>query len=148
MRTMDTNEEDTLGAIMTRKPATIKPDASVRKALQLMIRQDVESLIVVKNGEPLGIVTERQLARLSSRFAKTLYERPVTRLMIRQLVTLPPSTPISDAIEVVLEKRIRSLPVVDQGHLVGIVTGRDLLKWVMRVFYEPKIPDRIKRLLA
>ena len=96
---MAENEKDTLGAIMARNPATIKPDASVRKALQLMIKKDIGSLIVVKNGEPLGIITERDVTRLSLRLAQAVYERPVTRLMTRPLITLPPTTPVWEALD-------------------------------------------------
>jgi CBS domain-containing protein len=42
-------------------------------------------------------------------------------------------------------KKIRRLPIVERGRLVGIVTERDLFKWVIRVFYEPNVPDRIKK---
>jgi len=144
---MAENEEDTLGGIMERNPVTIKPDASVRKALQLMIKKDVGSLIVVKNGEPLGIITERDVTRLSLRLAQAVYERPVTRLMTHPLITLPPTTPVWEALETMLAKKIRRVPIVDQGRLAGIVTERDLFKWAIRVLYEPRIPDRIKKLL-
>ena len=144
---MAENEEDTLGGIMERNPVTIKPDASVRKALQLMIKKDVGSLIVVKNGEPLGIITERDVTRLSLRLAQAVYERPVTRLMTHPLITLPPTTPVWEALETMLAKKIRRVPIVDQGRLAGIVTERDLFKWAIRVLYEPRIPNRIKKLL-
>jgi CBS domain-containing protein len=144
-----TKTEDTVGAIMTRTPITIKPDATVRKALQLMIKRDIGSLIVVKDGEPVGIITERDVTRRSLRPAKVkgVYDRPVSRSMSRPLITLPPSTPVWEAFETVVTKKIRRLPIVEQGRLVGIVTERDLFKWVIKVFYEPNIPDRIKKFL-
>lgn len=135
---------------MTKTPVTIKPDLTVRKALQLMIKKDIGSLVVVKDGVAVGIITERDVTRRSLRLARArgLYDRPVTRFMSRPLVTLPPSTPIWEAFETMVTKKIRRLPIVEQGRLVGIVTERDLLKWVIRVFYEPSIPDRIKKFLA
>lgn len=141
------NTEDTVGAIMTRNPVTVKPDTSVKNALQTMIKKDIGSLVVVKNGEPVGIITERDVTRRSLRPAKGVYERPVTGLMSRPLVTVPPTTPIWEAFETMVTKRIRRLPIVEQGRLVGIVTERDLFKWVIRVFYEPNIPERIKKFL-
>ena len=141
--------EDTVGAIMTRKPVTIKPDAPVRKALQTMIKHDIGSLIVVKNGQPVGMVTERDVTRRSLRPAKTegVYDRPVTRFMTRPVITLSPTAPVWEAFETMVTKKIRRLPIVEQGRLVGIVTERDLFKWVIRAFYEPNIPDRIKKFL-
>lgn len=134
---------------MTRTPVTIKADATVRKALQVMIKKDIGSLIVVKDGEPVGIVTERDVTRRSLRPAKVkgVYDRPVSRSMSRPLITMPPATPVWEAFEIMVTKKIRRLPIVEQGRLVGIVTERDLFKWVIRVFYEPNIPDRIKKFL-
>jgi CBS domain-containing protein len=139
--------EDTVGAVMTKTPVTIKPDTTVRKALQLMIKKDIGSLVVVKNEAPVGIVTERDVTRRSLRpaQAKGVYDRPVTRLMSRPVVAVPPTTPIWEAFEIMVTKKIRRLPIVERGRLVGIVTERDLFKWVIRVFYEPNIPDRIKK---
>jgi len=143
------NTEDTVGAVMTRKPVTITPDTIVRKALQIMIKRDIGSLIVMKNGKPVGIITERDVTRRSLRpeKAKGVYDRPVTRLMTRPLITVPPTTPIWEAFETMVTKKIRRLPVVEADRLVGLVTERDLFKWVIRVFYEPNIPDRIKKFL-
>jgi len=60
-----TKTEDKVRAVMTRRVVTIKPDAPVRKALQAMIRKDIGSLLVVKNKEPVGIITERDVTRRS-----------------------------------------------------------------------------------
>lgn len=51
-----------------------------------------------------------------------IYMRPVTRFMSRPLITVPPTTPVWDAFEIIVTKRIRRLPIVEQGRLVGIVT--------------------------
>jgi len=141
--------EDTVAAVMTSKPITIEADAPVRKALQVMIKRDIGSLIVVRDGEPVGIITERDVTRRSLRPAKIkgIYDRPVSRSMSRPLVTVPANTPVWDAFELMVTRRIRRLPVVEQGRLVGIVTERDLFKWVMRVFYGPNVPERIRKFL-
>jgi CBS domain-containing protein len=135
---------------MTRKPVTIGPDAPVRKALQVMIKKDIGSLVVVKRGKPVGIITERDVTRHSLRpvkGGKAAYDWPVTRLMSSRLITVLPNTPIWVAFEKMVTRRIRRLPVVEKGRLVGIVTERDLLKWVIRVLYEPSVPKRIEKFL-
>ena len=141
--------EDIIGAIMTRDLVTIRADASVKKALQTLVRNDIGSLIVVKNGEPAGIITERDVTRRSLHAAKgkRLYDQPASKIMTHPLVTVPPSTPVWQAFETMVTKRIRRLPVVQDGRLVGIVTERDLFKWVLRVFYEPSIPDNVRRFI-
>jgi CBS domain-containing protein len=143
--------EDTVRAIMTKTPITIKPDAPVRKALQVMIRKDIGSLVVVKKGKPVGIITERDVTRRSLRPARTgkkAYDMPVTSLMSRPLITVLPSAPVWEAFEKMVTRKIRRLPVVEKGQLVGIVTERDLFKWVIRVLYEPNIPARIRKFLT
>jgi CBS domain-containing protein len=141
--------DDIIGAIMTRDPITVRSDASIKKALQTLIRKDIGSLIVVKNGEPVGIITERDVTRRSLRApkGKRLYEGSVSQIMSRPLITVPPSTPVWQAFETMVTERIRRLPVVQDGRLVGIVTERDLFKWVLRVFYEPNIPENVRKFL-
>ena len=141
--------DDIIGAIMTRDPITIRSDAPIKKALQTLIRKDIGSLIVVKNGEAVGIITERDVTRKSLRAvkAKRFYEGSVGRIMGRPLITVAPSTPIWQAVETMVTKRIRRLPVLQDGRLVGIVTERDLFKWILRVFYEPNIPENVRKFL-
>jgi CBS domain-containing protein len=141
--------DDIIGAIMTTDPITIRSDAPIKKALRSLIRKDIGSLIVVKKGEAVGIITERDVTRRSLRAAKgkRFYERSVGQIMSHPLVTVVPSTPIWQAVETMVTKRIRRLPVVQDGRLVGIVTERDLFKWILRVFYEPNIPENIRKFL-
>jgi CBS domain-containing protein len=146
---VSTPKEDTVAAIMTRKLVTVSFDAPVKKALATMIRRDIGSLIVLKKGEPVGIITERDVTRnsLLQTRGKKIYERPVARLMSHPLITVPSTTPTWKAFETMVTRKIRRLPIEGQGRLVGIVTERDLFKWALRVFYEPNIPKHIRRFL-
>ncbi len=146
---MSTPKEDTVAAIMTRKLVTVSFDAPVKKALATMIRRDIGSVIVLKKGEPVGIITERDVTRnsLLPTRGKKVYERPVTRFMSHPLITVPSTTPMWKAFEMMVTRRIRRLPIERQGRLVGIVTERDLFKWALRVFYEPNIPKHIRKFL-
>jgi CBS domain-containing protein len=145
--------EDTVGFVMTKDPITIDSRAAVKAALQKMIEHDIGSLIVV-NGDsatvrPVGIITERDVTRrsLSPTKEEAVYEKPVAEVMSQPLTTVPPTTPVWEALEIMVTKKIRRLPVVDGYRLIGIVTERDLFKWVLRVFYQPNIPDRIRKFL-
>jgi len=146
---VSTPKEDTVAAIMTRKLVTVSFDAPVKKALATMIRRDIGSVIVLKKGEPVGIITERDVTRnsLLPTRGKKVYERPVTRFMSHPLITVPSTTPMWKAFEMMVTRRIRRLPIERQGPLVGIVTERDLFKWALRVFYEPNIPKHIRKFL-
>lgn len=148
-----TQSEDIVGFAMTKDPITIGSSAPVRTALQKMIEHDIGSVIVMKTDsamtEPVGIITERDVTRKSliPTEDKAIYAKPVSELMSRPLITVPPATPVWEALEIMVTKKIRRLPVVDGHHLVGIVTERDLFKWVLRAFYQPNIPNRIRKFL-
>jgi len=123
--------EETVRAIMTKNPITVDFDAPVRNALQTMIDRDIGSLIVLKHGNPVGIITERDVTRISLRLitGQNIYEDIVGRLMSSPIITVPPDAPIRQAVELMVTRKMRRLPIVDQGRLVGIVTERDLFKW-------------------
>jgi CBS domain-containing protein len=67
--------------------------------------------------------------------------------MSKLRVTAAPKTSIQEAFELMLENKVRRLPVVDNEKLLGIVTDKDLMRWVLRVSYEPNVPPHIKAIL-
>jgi len=146
----ETKFEDTIGFVMTKDPITVDLHTTVRAALQKMIQHDIGSLIVV-NGEtwqPMGIITERDVMRRSLDSVKetAIYDMPVEGIMTQPLIAVPPTTPVWDALEMMMTKKIRRLPVVDK-HLIGIVTERDIFKWVLRIVYQPNVPNGVRELL-
>jgi CBS domain-containing protein len=146
---METKFEDTVAAEMTKNPITIDVDRQVVAALKILIEKDIGSLVVTKKGQPIGIITERDVTRrsLQAMSGRKIYDKSVTELMSSPLTTVTPTTPIWETFEIMLTKRIRSLPVMEGERLVGIVTDRDLFKWLVRIAYAPNIPARIKTFL-
>ena len=124
---------ETVGAIMTKDPITVDFDTPVRRVLQTMIERDIGSLIVTKEGKPVGIITERDVTRISLKLigGQNIYEDVVGRLMSSPIITVPPDTLVRKAVELMVTRKVRRLPVVSQQRLVGIVTERDLFKWVL-----------------
>ena len=124
---------ETVGAIMTKDPITVDFDTPVRRVLQTMIERDIGSLIVTKEGRPVGIITERDVTRISLKLigGQNIYEDVVGRLMSSPIITVPPDTLVRKAVELMVTRKVRRLPVVSQQRLVGIVTERDLFKWVL-----------------
>ena len=116
---------------MTKDPITVDFDEPVRKVLQIMIDRDIGSLIVLKHGKPVGIITERDVTRISLRLTtgQNIYEDIVGRLMSSPIITVPPDAPVQEAVELMVSRKIRRLPILEQGRLIGIVTERDLFKW-------------------
>jgi acetoin utilization protein AcuB len=122
---------------MTPAPVTIAPEASLAAALATMRQHEIRHLPVVDaDGRFVGIVTDRDLRQASFARFRTLTESSqdlmVQDVMTCGVVTIDPRATIARAATVMFERRIGSLPVVENGQIVGIVTERDLLKLLMR----------------
>ena len=113
--------------IMATPVATISPEATMEEAARVMGERRVGSLIVMKDGDPVGIVTERDL--LSNVFA--VGRRPekvkVEAVMSSPLITIGPTATIKEAAQTMIRKKGR-LAVFDEGELVGIITASDLIQ--------------------
>lgn len=140
-------EQDTIKSVMTRKVFTLTPKHRTIDALNLMIKYDIGSVPVVQKGKLFGIITERDIVReITASF--DYLNRPLSNTSKKKVITVGPDTEIWEAFTVMLKNNIRRLPVLGRGgKLAGIVTDRDLFKWVVQVAYEPSIPDEIKELI-
>jgi CBS domain-containing protein len=116
--------------IMIRAVATIEHDKTAKDVALLLAEKNISSLVVVKNGEPIGLVTERDLARKVSTTDKKSSEVPLSELMSPNFRWVEPMTSIEDAVQKMLNKNIRRLLVLENGKLVGIITETDLAKYL------------------
>ena len=107
---------------MITSPVTVRPDQSLRAALAVMNDHDISGVPVVEADTPVGILTARDI-----RFEKNL-DQPVSALMTRELVTVPPGVSNDRAKELLHAHRIEKLLVVESGKLVGLITIKDLLQ--------------------
>ncbi len=131
---------------MSKRVVTIAPDRTVAAALKVMARHGIGSLVVVKGGKPVGMVTERDFVIEISKKGAIALEAKVGGLASKPLITVRQRTEIWEAFTKMLRKKIRRLPVVDGHRLVGIVTERDLFKWVVMVINEPNVPEDVRKL--
>ena len=141
-------EEDTVGRIMSKTVRVVSPGDTVKKALDVMVRYEIGSVVLAEEGKAKGIVTERDIVKLLRKDGAKVLGIKVKDVASSPLVTVGPETQVWEAFTVMLKKKIRRLPILSGGKLVGITTERDLLKWVVGVTYEPNIPDEIKRLIT
>ena len=128
-------------ALMTGDPITVPPDTPVFEARQLMTDRRIRHLLVTRDGDLLGIVTDRDI-RLNMPSQATslsvwelnylLTKLTVGEVMTRSVIVIGPDRDARDAAEVMLEHKIGALPVVDQGKLVGILTETDVLRAFVR----------------
>jgi len=127
---------------MTVKVETIESKRSLKYALQKMVKRNVGSIVIVEGEHPVGIITERDISRYVAKrtHAKTS-KTQVRNIMSSPLITIADSATNQEAMAVMLKQGIRRLPVVDKEKLVGIISQRDLLRWVVRASYGPKVPS-------
>lgn len=110
---------------------SIGPTASVLDALETMARHDVGALVVLEDGEVVGIVSERDYARkviLKGRFSK---DTPVSEIMSREVVSVTSTETVDDCMERMTHRRCRHLPVIENGQLAGIVSIGDIVRAII-----------------
>ena len=107
----------------------IEADASVFEAVKRMVEANVGSLLVTEGGEITGIVTERDYLRRVALEGRTDKETAVREIMSSPLIVVAPETSIDECMALMTDRRIRHLPVVDGGRVVGIVSIGDLVKF-------------------
>jgi CBS domain-containing protein len=111
---------------------SIAPDVTVAAAAELLIRNQVGSVLVLDQGRLVGIFTERDVLRRVVGERRDPATTRVSDVMTRDLVVMRPSASVVDAMRVISEKRIRHIPVVEGGAVVGVVSQGDLNHWLVR----------------
>ena len=107
---------------------TVKPDASVFEAVKLMAEKNVGALVVTEGDEIVGIVTERDYARKITLMSRSSKETMVREIMTSAVIHVHPAQGSLECMGVMTERRVRHLPVIDNGSLIGIVSMGDLVK--------------------
>jgi len=116
----------TLKDIMTQNVATVSPRQTVQQAAQLMSRHNVGSVPVVENGKCVGIVTDRDIALRAVSQGQSPQSVTVQSVMSTNVVTGNPQMDVHEAADLMAQKQIRRLPVVENGQVTGIVALGDL----------------------
>jgi CBS domain-containing protein len=110
---------------------TIRPDDTVFAAIEEMARKDVGALVVVENGDPIGIFTERHYARnvfLKGRSSPTTVVKDVMRT---GFLYVTPDRTVEECMAIMTVERVRHLPVMDDGNLAGLISIGDLVKSII-----------------
>ncbi|MBP6909201.1 MAG: CBS domain-containing protein [Candidatus Saccharicenans sp.] len=110
---------------------TISPEATVYEALKIMADKDIGALIVVKNGQVAGIISERDYARKVMLKGKSSLETPVKDIMSTEIYYVGPEATAEECMALMTEKRIRHLPVMENGKLTGVVSIGDVVKSII-----------------
>lgn len=112
-----------------RRVHRIGADASVYEAVERMVELNVGALLVTEGGQIAGIVTERDYLRRVALEGRTDRDTPVRDIMSSPLVVTTPETTIDECMALMTDRRIRHVPVVEEGEVVGMVSIGDLVKF-------------------
>lgn len=107
---------------------SVSAEASVYDALTLMAENDVGALVVLDGERLAGIFTERDYARKVILFGKASKETRVREIMSERVVCVRPTTTVDECMALMTDKRIRHLPVLDGGRIIGLVSIGDVVK--------------------
>jgi CBS domain-containing protein len=123
-----------IGSLLGKKGGEIwalPSSASVYDAVAMMAEKGVGALPIIDGENLVGILSERDFARKVILLDKSSKDTPVTAIMSSPVLTVSPAHTVEECMRLVTEKRIRHLPVVDGGRIVGMNSIGDLVKWMI-----------------
>jgi CBS domain-containing protein len=119
--------------IMTRDIVSVESTASVKEAMDLMVEKDIGSVVVTRNGEMVGFLTERDVLKKCCPNTQCTVMK-ARDIMSSPLVTIETDAAIGEAAKLMAQKKIRRLLVTEKGQIQGIITERDVMRATLDVF--------------
>jgi CBS domain-containing protein len=117
----------TAGEIMTSDIVTVRPDCSIAEAIELLLNEEISGLPVMDEaGHLVGVITE--FALLAVAYDQRVKNHTVSQHMTTELITVDADDPISRVADLCIVHRVRRVPVMKNGRLVGVIARRDVLR--------------------
>lgn len=110
---------------------SVPPTATVFEALKAMAKREIGALLVMRGSQLLGIVSERDYARKVVLLNKASRDIPVSEIMVEDVVCVAPEFSVEECLGLMTDKRVRHLPVVADGEVIGVLSIGDLVKEVI-----------------
>ena len=138
-----------VGDYMTKAPITVGEDTSMKEAVELLRQYHIRHLPVVQGHFLVGIVSDRDIRKASpsllsgvdmTEYEDVLRNTPISRVMTREPFTVTAETDLREAVQLLVDKKIGAIPVVDGKELVGIFSEIDALKVLLGVL--SRVPQR------
>ena len=107
------------------------PESTVFDAIKIMAEKNIGSLPVVDKGRLVGIFTERDYTRKIALAGKSSRDTKVTEITTKEVMTVTPDDSVEDCMRLMTDKRVRHLPIMEGGNLVGIISIGDLVNWII-----------------
>jgi CBS domain-containing protein len=114
-----------------RQVWSVSPDATVYEALEVMAEKNIGAVLVMEEGQPVGIFSERDYARKVVLRGRSTRETPVSEVMTEKVLGVSPERTIDDCMALFTEKHIRHLPVVKDDQVVGVISIGDVVKSII-----------------
>ncbi len=111
---------------------SVTPETSMLDALQLMADHDIGALMVVEQGRLVGVITERDYARQVILTGRHSRDTPVRTIMHERVYTISPDQSLKVCMQIMTDRRLRHLPVVEGDQLLGVVSMRDVIAYLVR----------------
>jgi CBS domain-containing protein len=110
---------------------SVAPGTAVIDALRLMAEKHIGAVLVMRGAELVGIMSERDYARKVVLLRRTSSDTPVSEIMSSPVITVKPDDRVNECMRMMTDKRIRHLPVVDNGKVIGVISIGDVVKAVI-----------------
>jgi CBS domain-containing protein len=123
-----------IGKLLKHKPRSVwstTPDASVYDCIELMAEKEVGALLVMEHSKLLGIISERDYARKVILQGKSSKETTVAEIMSSPVIFVSLQHTVGDCMRTITDNRIRHLPVMEDGAVIGVISIGDLVNWVI-----------------
>ncbi len=139
---------------MIDEVVTIEADAAVKKAVELMNKHEIGCLIAVRSGKAVGIVTERDMLSRVLGMSRDPERTKVSEIMTSPLITADPQIDLEEAARLMFKMKVKKLPVVSKGDLVGLLTLTDIarfqpqiIKILKRMYVKNQTPKRMQKVV-
>lgn len=125
---------------------SVAPDATVYEAVQLMAEKNIGAVLVMENDRLIGMLSERDYTRKIVLKGKTSRKTQVRDIMGSPVITITPAQTIEECMRLMTDKRVRHLPVIEEGKVIGILSIGNLVNWIITA--QNATIDQMERYIA
>ena len=140
----------TVAHVLQSKPQqaifTIEPDETVLKAISIMAEKGIGALVVTHEDAVVGILSERDYTRKIALMERTSFNTTVNQIMTEKVLTVTRSATVEHCLELMTDKHLRHLPIVESNKLIGLISIGDLVKAAMED--QKKLIDQLQQYIS